>query len=171
MNQPQTQPNTQPTAGQAKPEAGFWQQPPNAGASSLPGATAPPPFFQTGMASVLDLVAPAAFKVEPNYLLLGNSFVRSLFVFTYPRYVQTNWLSPIINYDITLDVSMFIYPIGTKQVMTELKKKAGQLESSLAIEREKGMVRNPELETAVEDIEGLRDVLQRGEMRLFQFAL
>lgn len=149
----------------------FWQQPANAPEASIAASPQVPEFFQQGMASVLDLIAPAAFKIEPNHLQLGNLYVRSLFVFTYPRYVQTNWLSPIINYDITLDISMFIYPIGTKQMMTTLKKKAGQLESSLAIEKEKGMVRNPELETAVEDIEGLRDVLQRGEMRLFQYAL
>jgi len=127
--------------------------------------------YEQGMASVLDLIAPASFEVKPNYLKLGNIFTRTLFVFTYPRYVQTNWLSPIINYDITLDISMFIYPIGTKQMMGQLRKKAGQLESSLAIEQEKGMVRNPELETAVQDIESLRDVLQRGEMRIFQYAL
>jgi len=163
---PALPPNPQP---QGQPDS-FWQQGANTGAQVF---TQPniPKFYQQGMASVLDLVAPAAFKIEPNFLRLGNFFVRTLFVFTYPRYVQTNWLAPIINYDITLDVSMFIYPIGTKQMMGELKKKAGQLESSLAIEREKGMVRNPELETAVEDIEGLRDVLQRGEMRLFQYAL
>ncbi|OGD56615.1 conjugal transfer protein TraC [Candidatus Berkelbacteria bacterium RBG_13_40_8] len=127
--------------------------------------------YKQGLSSMLDLVAPAAFDIKPNYLKLGKLFVRTLFVFTYPRYVQTNWLSPIINYDITLDISMFIYPIGSKEMMTTLRKKAGQLESSLAIEREKGLVRNPELETAVQDIESLRDVLQRGEMRIFQFGL
>ncbi len=165
---PAPQPNPAPPVNQQP--GNFWQQPANTGASIASGPQIPE-FFQAGMASVLDLIAPAAFKIEPSFLQLGNTFVRNLFVFTYPRYVQTNWLSPIINYDITLDISMFIYPIGTKQMMGQLKKKAGQLESSLAIEKEKGMVRNPELETAVEDIEGLRDVLQRGEMRLFQYAL
>ncbi len=167
-NPPAPAPAT-PTANQ--PAGNFWQQPANAPGTSIAASPQVPEFFQQGMASVLDLIAPAAFRIEPNFIQLGNLYVRTLFVFTYPRYVQTNWLSPIINYDITLDISMFIYPIGTKQMMTQLKKKAGQLESSLAIEKEKGMVRNPELETAVEDIEGLRDVLQRGEMRLFQYAL
>lgn len=132
---------------------------------------AAPPSYQQGLNSVLDLIAPAAYEVKPNYLKLGNSFVRTLFVFTYPSYVQTNWLSPIINYDITLDISMFIYPIGSREMSTQLRKKAGQLESSLAIEQEKGLVRNPELETAIQNIEGLRDALSRGEMRVFQFGL
>ncbi len=131
----------------------------------------PPQTYEQGMSSVLDLVAPASLEIKPNYLKLGNVFVRTLFVFTYPSYVQTNWLSPIINYDITLDISMFIYPIGSKEMMTQLRKKSGQLQSSLAIEQEKGLVRNPELETAIQNIEGLRDALQKGEMRLFQFGL
>ena len=151
----------------------FWQQSANRGLGvfAKPAASQIPSFYRQGMASVLDLIAPAAYKIEPNYLQLGSTYVRTLFVFTYPRFVQTNWLANIINYDITLDISMFIYPISTKEMMTTLKKKAGQLESSLAIEREKGLVRNPELETAVENIESLRDTLQKGEMRLFQFAL
>lgn len=127
--------------------------------------------FKKGMANILDLIAPADFLTTPNYIKLENSFARTLFVFTYPRYLQTNWLSSIINYDIVADIGMFIYPMESKQAMTNLRKKVGQLESSQAIEEEKGMVRNPELETAISDIEGLRDVLQRGEVRLFQYSL
>ena len=127
--------------------------------------------YQQGMSSVLDIIAPSALEIKPNFIRLGNTLVRTLFVFTYPSYVQTNWLAGIINYDITLDLSMFIHPIGSKEVMTQLRKKAGQLQSSMAIEQEKGLVSNPELETAIQNIEGLRDQLQKGEMRLFQFGL
>lgn len=127
--------------------------------------------FREGMLNLLDLIAPSAFKVTPNYLQIDNYYLRTLFVFTYPRYLQVNWLAPIINYDITADVSMFIYPLKTQNVMTDLRKKVGQLESSKSMEEEKGYVRNPELETAISDIEGLRDVLQRGEIKLFQYAL
>ena len=127
--------------------------------------------YSQGLNSLFDVIAPASFENKPNYIRIGNIYIRTLFVFTYPRFVQTNWLSPIINYDITMDISMFIYPVGSKQVMDQLKRKAGQLESTMTIEQEKGMVRDPELETAVQDIENLRDVLQRGEMRLFQYSL
>jgi conjugal transfer ATP-binding protein TraC len=127
--------------------------------------------FRQGMASVLDLIAPAAFVVNSKNLRLGDLFVRTLFVYTYPRYLNTNWLSPIINYDIELDISMMVYPRETKEVMTQLRKKATQLESAATIEQEKGLIRNPELETAIGDVESLRDVLQRGELRLFQFAM
>ena len=127
--------------------------------------------FREGMTNVLDTISPAAFNVNPNFLELEGYFVRTMFVYTYPRYLQTNWLSQVIDYDITLDIGMFIYPIKSAELMPQLKRKVGQLESTQTIEREKGYVRNPELETAISDIEGLRDVLQRGEIRIFQYAL
>ncbi len=127
--------------------------------------------FQEGLASVLDLIAPASLVVTPNFLKLNNKYVRTLFVYTYPRYIQTNWLSEVINYDVEFDVSMFIYPQDSSQIMGNLKRKATQLESTQAVEQEKGLIRDPELETAIGDIEELRDVLQRGESRLFHFAL
>ncbi|MBI4948416.1 ATP-binding protein [Candidatus Berkelbacteria bacterium] len=127
--------------------------------------------FRQGIASVLDIIAPGGINITPNYLQLGNFYVRGMFVYTYPRYLETNWLSPIINYDATLDVSQFIYPIETNVLLGQLRRKTTQLQSSLTIEAEKGLVRNPELETAIGDIEELRDTLQKGETRLFQFAL
>jgi len=131
----------------------------------------PETLFREGMASVLDLIAPASLLLGMNYLQLGNRYVRTLFTFTYPRYMQTNWLSSIINYDIQADIGMFIYPLESKNVMSNLRRKIGQLESTETIQREKGQVRDPELETAIGDIEGLRDVLQRGEVKLFQYSL
>ncbi|MFA6082477.1 MAG: DUF87 domain-containing protein [Patescibacteria group bacterium] len=127
--------------------------------------------FTEGMASVLDIIAPSVFVVSPNDIQLGEQFVKTLFTYTYPRYLETNWLANIIDYDIPMDISMFIYPLDTKDVMTDLKKELGQLSSSVTIKQEKGMVRDPELETAVGDIEELRDVLQKGESRLFHYAL
>lgn len=127
--------------------------------------------FNQGLATLLDLIAPAALVVQPSYLKLNNKFVRTLFVYTYPRYIQTNWLSEVINYDVEFDVSMFIYPEDSQQIMSNLRRRATQLESTQTVEQERGLIRDPELETAIGDIEELRDVLQRGESRLFHFSL
>lgn len=127
--------------------------------------------FTEGMSSILDIIAPAVLAISPNEIQLGEQFVRTLFVYTYPRYLQTNWLSSIIDYDITMDISMFVYPLETKNVMSDLKKELGQLSSAISINQEQGKVRDPENETAVGDIEELRDVLQRGESRLFHYSL
>ena len=127
--------------------------------------------LQKGIASVRDIIAPAAFVIGSNHLQVGAKFAKTLFVFTYPRYLETNWLSPIINFDMTMDVGMYIHPMETKDVMGDLKGQIGKLESTRQIESEKGQPRDVEIETALGDIEALRDVLQRGEIRLFQFAL
>ncbi len=127
--------------------------------------------YEEGVSTIKDLIAPAAMEIAFNYLRLEDYFVRTLFVFTYPRYINTNWLSPVVNYDVTMDISMFIYPIETKEVMQNLRKKVGQMESAWMINREKGRVRDPELETALGDAEELRDKLQRGEEKFYQYAL
>lgn len=127
--------------------------------------------MSAGLSTVRDIIAPSAFVVSSSHLQLGETFVRTLFVFTYPRYLNTNWLSPIINYDMTMDIGMYIHPLENKDVMSDLKNQIGKLESTRQIESEKGQPRDPEIETALGDIESLRDVLQRGELRLFQYAL
>lgn len=127
--------------------------------------------IKAGETSIRDVIAPAAFVVTPNYLQVGPKYSKTLFVFTYPRYIETNWLSPVINFDMTMDMGMYINPLESKNVMYDLKKQVGKLESTMMIDQEKGAPRDPELETALGDVESLRDVLQRGELRLFQFAL
>lgn len=127
--------------------------------------------FREGVASVRDLIAPSAMDIEFDHIKMGNKFVRTIFVFTYPRYLYTNWLSPIINATYTLDVSMFIYPVETKTIMENLRKKVGQMESALMIASEKGQIRDPALETALQDAESMRDALQKGLERFFQFGL
>ncbi|MDO8650175.1 MAG: hypothetical protein Q7K33_02585 [Candidatus Berkelbacteria bacterium] len=127
--------------------------------------------FKKGLADVLDIISPAGMSISPSYLQIGSFYARTMFVFTYPRYLYSGWLSPVYNFDATIDVSMFIYPLESALVMNQLRRKTTQLQSSLQIEQEKGLVRNPELETAIGDVEELRDTLQKGETRLFQYSL
>jgi len=127
--------------------------------------------FEEGIASVKDLIAPSALDIEFNHLKMCNKYIRTLFVFTYPGSIYTNWLSPVINFDFTMDISMFIYPVETKKIMDSLRKKVGQMESAAMISAEKGRVRDPELQASLEDAEEMRDKLQRGMERFFQFSL
>lgn len=127
--------------------------------------------IQLGANSLMDIIAPAGLEFTPNYTQLGNLYARSFFVYTYPRFLETNWLSSVIDFDLVMDISMHIYPLESPAVMNQLRRKVGQLQSSERIEQEKGLVSNPELETAISDIEELRNTLQRGELRLFQLGL
>jgi conjugal transfer ATP-binding protein TraC len=128
-------------------------------------------FYQEGIAKLSDLIAPAAIKVMPKYLLVGETLCQTIFVIAYPRFLHSNWFSPIINIDMPLDISMFIHPIETYDVLKTLKKTATQVESEISIEQEKGLVRDPALETAMQDVDELRDKLQQGTEKFFRFGL
>lgn len=127
--------------------------------------------FRKGITSLKDLIAPSALKISSSYMEVSGKYARSYFVLTYPRFLSTNWLSPVINLDVAMDISMFIYPMETDVIMKKLRDKVGQLEATIAMNQEKGVVRDPMLETAYHDVEELRDRLQQGTERYFRFSL
>lgn len=128
-------------------------------------------YYQEGVAKLNDLIAPAAIQVNPSSIRVGETVAKTVFVVAYPRFLHSNWFSPIINIDMPIDISMFIHPIETYDILKTLKKNATRLESQINIEQEKGMIRDPELETAVSDIDALRDSLQQGTEKFFRFDL
>lgn len=121
----------------------------------------------TPFGDVKKIIAPAGVQVFSNYLKIGDKFAKTFFVFSYPRYLTTGWFEPLINLPNLFDISIFVNPIDTGTALKNLRKKAGQLESQKNDEAEKGLVRNPELETAIQDIDALRDSLQQSEEKLF----
>ncbi len=127
--------------------------------------------YREGVTTLRDLLAPASLKFTNSYFELNGKFGRSFFVLAYPRFLSSNWLSFIINSESALDVSMFIYPIDSGMVLKKLKSKIGEIGSQITIEQEKGLARNPLLETAYHDVEELRDQLQQGVEHFFRFAL
>lgn len=126
--------------------------------------------LEKGLVKIKDLIAPPSVQVTPNYVVIGSHYYRTMFVFGYPRYVHTNWLSPLINYNANLIISLYQYPMESKAVMDELKFKIGEMEATWQMNTEKGNVRDPELETALRDAHELRDAIQRGEERFFHFG-
>lgn len=127
--------------------------------------------YRRGVVTVRDLIAPAAMKVESRYIELGSKFVRTIFVITYPRYISVGWFAPVINLNIPLDVAMYFYPVGSEVILKQLKNKVGALEAQVLADAEKGAPRDPIRETALRDIEKLRDDLTQGVEKFFQFAL
>ncbi len=127
--------------------------------------------YQQGLATLKDLIAPPAIKLTSNTLQVGEVMTRTYFVIAYPRFLSTNWFSPVINVDFAMDTALFIHPIQTVDILKDLRKSSTQVQSQITIEAEDGKIRNPVLETALEDIEGLRDKLQQGTERFFRFGL
>jgi conjugal transfer ATP-binding protein TraC len=127
--------------------------------------------FREGVVSVRDIISPAAFQVESSMLRLNNLYVRTLFVMTYPRYVTVGWFAPIINESVVLDIAMFFYPMDIAVVLKQLRNKVGTMQAEIMAGHEKGAPRDPIVETALRDIEALRDGLSQGTEKFFQFGL
>ncbi len=134
-------------------------------------AVFPEDIYRTGELALQDVLTPSALEVKPTSLRLGSKISRTMFVFSYPRYLHTNWFSPIINIDKVFDIAMHIHPVDTALILKTLRRKVAQVQSQIYTREQKGLVRDPILDTAYRDLEGLRDKLQQAQERLFNFGL
>ncbi len=121
--------------------------------------------------TIEDVLAPAELEVDFSYLRMDNHFFKTYFVSNYPRFVEPNWLEPLISFDHSLLISMFIYPSQSQGVLDDLKRKVAEMEATLQTDIERGRAVDPSVEVALEDARTLQDQLVRGVERFFQFAL
>lgn len=70
-----------------------------------------------------------------------------------------------------MDVSMYIHPVDTSMVLKRLERKVAEVQSQITVRQDKGLVRDPVLDTAYQDLESLRDRLQQAQEKLFSFGL
>ena len=131
----------------------------------------PKEIYDSDTLELKDIIAPSALKVTPKGINLGEKVCRSFFVISYPRYLSESWFAPIINLDKVFDVAIFIEPIETAQVLRTFQKKVAEVQSQINTREAKGLVRNPMLDTAYQDLENLRDQLQQAQERLFNVGL
>ena len=136
-----------------------------------PGQGATSDLYNQGVATLKDLIAPSAIRLSPTSIQVGDVLARTLFIVAYPKYLGTNWFSSIINMDSPMDVSFFVHPIDTREIMKDLRRSATQVQSQISIESQDGKIRDPVLESALQNIEELRDSLQQGTEKFFRFGV
>lgn len=131
----------------------------------------PQEIFEAGVLELKDIIAPSALKITPKEINLGEKILRSYFVISYPRFLSESWFSPIINMDKVFDVSIFVHPIETSKVLRQFQKKVAEVQSQIHTREDKGLVRDPMLDVAYQDLENLRDQLQQAQEKLFDVGL
>lgn len=131
----------------------------------------PQDMYEASTLELKDVLAPSALSVTPREMNLGEKVARSFFVISYPRYLSENWFSPIINLDKVFDISIFVHPVDTAAILKKFQKKVAEVQSQIHDREGKGMVRDPKLDSAYENLEVLRDQLQQAEERLFEVGL
>ncbi len=134
-------------------------------------AILPNEIYESAVLELRDVIAPSALKVGPRELNLGGKVARTFFVISYPRFLSEGWFSPIINLDKVFDITIFIHPIETAKVLRQFQKKVAEVQSQIHGREEKGLVRDPKLDTAYRDLEQLRDDLQQAQEKLFEVGL
>jgi len=127
--------------------------------------------YEEGLQKLLDVIAPSGVQFHRGHIELNDQLVaRSFYAYNWPSQIYPNWMSQLINYDIQSDISMFIYPASNKVILKMLRKKVAEMRSSIRILQQRGIVRDPALEAALQDAEELRDLLARGAEKLFQLG-
>ena len=124
-----------------------------------------------GMVAVQDVIAPGAIEVDFDFIKIGSKYFRTLFVAGYPRFVSANWLSSLINFDHSLDIAMYIYPVEGRGVLDDLRRKIAEMEAEISTTVEKGRLIDPDTKAKLEDALMLQEQLVKGSERFFQFGL
>ena len=127
--------------------------------------------FQEEAFDVRDIIAPPYIGVMQDHIKLGERLAKSFFVFSYPRYLNTGWFSPVISLNTPMDISFFIHPVSSELILKKLRKKITEVSSEILEREEKGLIRDPALQTAYQDIETLRDNLMTAQEKMFRFGV
>ena len=127
--------------------------------------------LQKGTVSLADIIAPSSIEVDFNYIRIGERFYKTFFVVGYPRYVSPNWLSPVIDFNHSLNISMFIYPTSSSDVLSDLRRKTAEMEATIASQIDQGLVVDAKVQAALEDAQRLTEELAKGIERFFQMSL
>ncbi|MEA3354975.1 MAG: ATP-binding protein [Patescibacteria group bacterium] len=127
--------------------------------------------FSQGVTSIKDIIAPSAIEIDFNHQKINDTYFRTLFVSGYPRFVNANWLAPLINFNHSLNISMYIYPIDGQGIMGDLRRKVGEMEAEIQSDIERGRIANVSTKVKLEDAKSLQVELAKGSERFFQFGL
>ena len=127
--------------------------------------------YKEALAYVKDVVSPAFLKVYKDKLRINNTYVKTFFIYAYPNFLEWNWLSPIINWDVKFDMSLYVYPVESAKIQKYLKKRLTQLYSERSINADKWLINDPAIEAQIQDVEELRSKLTRGQEKYFHFGL
>jgi len=128
--------------------------------------------FQNAPITAKDIVAPSSLtSLKSDHLVLGKRIAKSFFIFSYPRFLNTDWFSPIINMDVPMDISIHVFPIQTTFILKKLRRKLTETSAEISERQEKGLIRDPVLEIAYRDIESLRDKLQTAQEKMFRLGV
>jgi len=119
---------------------------------------------------VQDIIAPEHIETDFDYFKINDVYFRTIYVAGYPRFVTPGWLEPVVNFDSSLDISFYIYPIDGKSVLDDLRRKIAEMEAEISTDLQRGKIADPVTEAKLEDARDIQEQLVRGAERFFEFG-
>jgi len=120
--------------------------------------------------NILDAIAPQTIEEDFDYLKINDVYFRTIFIGGYPRFVSPGWLEPVVNFDSSLDISFYVYPVDGKSVLDDLRRKIAEMEAELSTDIERGKIVDPSTTAKLEDAKSLQEQLVKGIERFYQFS-
>src|SRR5258705_6803385 len=96
-------------------------------AGEKPTVTDPILAYREGKMDVSNIIAPNRIDIDFDYIKINDVYLRTLFISGYPRFVAPGWLEQVINFNSSLDISFFIYPVKGKDVLDDLMRKIAEM--------------------------------------------
>jgi len=122
----------------------------------------------SGFEYIKELISPPGAEFSVSDFRIGDTFGRSILILAYPKFLNAGWIETLLGLDAAFNISIFFEPLETHEVMKQLEKQLARIEAQIREREEMGKVRSPELETAYQDIENLRDALAQATERMFK---
>lgn len=119
---------------------------------------------------MLDVIAPQSIEEDFDYFKINDVYFRTIFVGGYPRFVAPGWLEPVVNFDSSLDISFYTYPVDGKTVLDDLRHKIAEMEAELSTDIERGRIVDPSTQAKLEDARSLQEQLVKGIERFYEFS-
>lgn len=126
-----------------------------------------------GMVGLKDLFAPASFdRSKEGYLKVGNLYTQNFVMQGFPTNISVGWLDEVYNYEGDMDTALYINPADERTALDELTAKITQFESQLAVENERGSIRNvTNLRNKISSLYAQRERLEQNYESLFHIQI
>jgi len=119
----------------------------------------------------MDVISYASVEEQKNYLVMGDRYIRTLFISGYPYEAELNWLDSLINFNHNADISFHIEQVDGNEALRKLKRKITELESTRQSKLKTNSFVGPDVEDPLVSAKELFAAIKRGQEKLFQVSI
>src|SRR3989344_2047937 len=127
--------------------------------------------FFVGDQDLMDIISYSGLQEFSDYLVMGDKFLRTIFISGYHFVASTGWLNMLINFNHNIDISYHIEDVDPLLALPKLNRKITELESTKRSMLKSGKIVGSEITDPLESAIELKNKIQRGQEKLFQVSI